>query len=54
MLALGSPLFTPYSILAHCQKDHADKTLTDPRMDIESNISNNITGTSRDPEIHMR
>ena len=23
-------------------------------MDIESNISNNFTGTSRDPEIHMR
>ena len=56
MLALGSSIYSPYSILAqrYRQNDHANKTWTDLRMDIESNISNNFTGTSRDPDIHMR
>jgi hypothetical protein len=56
MLALGSSAFAPYSILAqrYRQNDHANKTWTDLRMDIESNITNNVTGTSRDPDIHMR
>ena len=57
MLALGSSIFAPYSILAqrYRQNDHTNKTWTNLlRMDIESIINNNITGTSRDPEIHMR
>jgi hypothetical protein len=56
MLALGSSAFGPYSILAqrYRQNDHANKTWTNLRMDIESNITNNVTGTSRDPDIHMR
>ena len=56
MLALESSSFVPYSILAqrYRQNDHANKTWTELRMDIESIINNNnITGTSRDPEIHM-
>ena len=55
MFALGSSIFAaPYSILAqgYRQNDHANKTWTDLRMDIESNISNKIAGTSRNPEIH--
>ena len=49
MLALGSSIFPPYSILAqrYRQNDHANKTWTDLRMDID-------TGTSRDSDIHMR
>jgi hypothetical protein len=56
MLALGSSVFGPYFILAqrYRQNDHANRTWTDLRMDIESNINNNITGTSQDPEIHIR
>ncbi len=56
MLALGSSAFGPCSILAqrYRQNDHANKTWTDLRMDIESNITNNVTDTSRDPDIHMR
>ena len=56
MLALGSSIFPPYSILAqrYRQNDHANKTWTDLRMDIDSIITNNITGTSRDSDIHMR
>jgi hypothetical protein len=47
MLALGSSLFAPYSILAqrYRQNDHANKTWTDLRMDKESIINNNNTGT---------
>ena len=56
ILALGSSVFGPYCILAqrYRQNDNANKTWTDLRMDIESNITNNVTGTSRDPDIHMR
>ena len=56
MLALGSSTFAPYSILAqrYHQIDHANKTWADLRTDIESNISNNFIGTSRDPEIRHR
>ena len=56
LLALGSSAFAPYSILAqrYRQNDHANKTWTDLRMDIDSNITNNVTGTSRHPDIHMR
>ena len=56
MLALGSSVFGPYSILAqrYRQNDHANKTWTDLRMDIESSITNNVIGTSHDPDIHMR
>ncbi len=56
MLALGSSIFPPYSILAqrYRQNDHANKTWTDLRMDIDSIITNNITGTSRDSDINMR
>jgi hypothetical protein len=57
MLALGSSIFPPYSILAqrYRQNDHANKTWTDLRMDINSIITNIITGTSsRDSDIHMR
>jgi hypothetical protein len=51
MLALGSSVFTPYSILAqrYRQTDHAMKTWADLRQDIELIINNNVTGTSRDP-----
>ena len=57
MLALGSSIFAPYSILAqrYRQNDHANKTWTHLRMDIDSIITNNITGTSHDSDdIHMR
>ena len=55
VLALGSSIFSPYFILAQrcSQNDHTNKTWTDLRMDTESNISNNFTGTSLDPDIHM-
>ena len=48
MLALGSSTFAPYSNLAqqYSQNDHANKT-----WNIESNITNNTTGTSRDPDV---
>jgi hypothetical protein len=57
MLALGSSTFASYSNLAqqyYRQNDHANKTWNDLRMDIESNITNNTTGTSRDPDVQMR
>ena len=56
MLALGSSTFPPYSNLAqrYHQIDHANKTWTDLRTDIESNISNNFIGTSRDSAIRHR
>jgi hypothetical protein len=51
MLALGTSRFAPYFILhqRYRQTDHANKTWADLRLDIELIITNNITGTSRDP-----
>jgi hypothetical protein len=56
MLALGSSTYAPYSILAqrYRQTDHANKTWTDLRQDIELIITNNNTGTSRDPGFRQR
>ena len=56
MLALGSSTFAPYSNLAqqYRKNDHTNKTWNDLRMDIESNIANNTTETSRDPDVQMR
>ena len=57
MLALGTSRFVPYSILHqryHRQTDHANKTRPDLRLDIELIITNNITGTSRDPIFRFR
>jgi hypothetical protein len=55
MLALGSSTFAPYFNLVqqYRKNDHANKTWNDLRMDIESNITNNTTGTSRDPDVQM-
>ncbi len=56
MLALGSSTFAPNSNLAqqYRQNEHANKTWNDLRMDIESNITNNTTGISRDSDVQMR
>ena len=56
MLALGTSTFSPYSILhqRYRQTDHANKTWADLRLDIELIISNNTTGTSRDPIFRTR
>ena len=56
MLALGTSMFAPYSILHHRyrQTDHANKTWADLRLDIELIITNNTTGTSRDPIFRNR
>jgi hypothetical protein len=57
MLALGSSTFATYLNLAqqYRQNNHAtNKTWNDLRMDIESNITKNTTGTSRDPDVQMR
>ena len=56
MLALGTSTFSPYSILhqRYRQTDHANKTWADLRLDIELIISNNTTGTSRDPIFRNR
>ena len=56
LLALGISRFAPYSILHQCyrQTDHANKTWADLRLDIEMIITNNITGTSRDPIFRTR
>jgi hypothetical protein len=56
MLALGISRFAPYSILhqRYRQTDHANKTWVDLRLDIELIITNNITGTSRDPIFRTR
>jgi hypothetical protein len=57
MLALGtSSRFAPYSILhqRYRQTDHANKTWADLRLDIELIITNNFTGTSRDPFFRTR
>ena len=50
MLALESSIYAPYSILTqrYLQTDHANKTWTDLRQDIELIITNNNIGTSRD------
>ena len=50
MLALGSSIYAPYSILAqrYRQTDHANKTWTDLHQDIELIITNNNIGTFRD------
>ena len=52
MLALGSSIFAPYSILAqrYRQNDHANR----PPHGHREHHHNNITGTSRDSDIHMR
>ena len=56
MLALGSSIHAPYSILAqrYGQTDHANKTWTDLRQDIELIITNNNIGTSRDLGFRQR
>ena len=56
MLALGSSIHAPYSILAqrYRQTDHANKTWTDLRQDIELIITNNNIGTSRDLGFRQR
>ena len=56
MLALGTSRFSPYSILhqRYRQTDHANKTWADLRLDIELIITNNSTGTSRDPIFRTR
>jgi hypothetical protein len=56
MLALGTSMFSPYSILhqRYRQTDHANKTWADLRLNIELIITNNTTGTSRDPVFRNR
>jgi hypothetical protein len=57
MLALGTSRFAPHSIILHQryrQTDHANKTWADLRLDIELIITNNFTGTSRDPFFRTR
>ena len=56
MLALGTSRFAPYSILhqRYRKTDHANKTWADLRLDIELIITNNSTGTSRDPIFRTR
>jgi hypothetical protein len=56
MLALGSLIYAPYSILAqrYRQTDHANKTWTDLHQDIELIITNNNIGTSRDLGFRQR
>ena len=57
MLALGTSRFPHiYSILhqRYRQADHANKTWADLRLDIELIITNNSTGTSRDPIFRTR
>jgi hypothetical protein len=50
----SSVMLAPILAQRYRQNDPANKTWTDLRMDIESIINNNITGTSRESDIHMR
>ena len=56
MLALGSSIYAPYSILQqrYRQTDHANKTWTDLRQDIELIITNSNIGTSQDLGFRQR
>ena len=56
MLAIGTSMFAPYSILHQRYRltDHANKTWADIRLDIELIITNNTTGNSRDPIFRNR